>query len=152
MSAKWKAFEDYLEAYHNTGEEITAESVANTMGTVVEEASDYIQAHLTAQRGKKSQTLYVLHRVEKTRTKNARWLVGERTKDARNVSKAFYDDVRCKVENAVVPDLERMGVIKPSTRRYAENKVNAFVNSTLAGLEALVNDLVQEAEPPTYRY
>lgn len=115
-TTRWQRLEEYLYDHHEAGSDFSAEECAELQNMPNEEASADIQAYLEAQRKPDSRTLYVLERVPGTRTRSARWMVGERTKHARAIGAGLADDVSTTVHRAFVPDLRRIGEIKPSTK------------------------------------
>ena len=139
-------FWEQLEAWlidHDT-EHFTVYDIASSMSISVYEASGLIQAYLAAQRGPKSNTLYVLKR--DGRTKAAVWSVGQRTADARSVGKTLFEDVSVKVLRAFDPDLERLAQRNPRAAKYARAKITMVTGHALAILAASVDVMFPEDE------
>lgn len=79
-----------------------------------------IQAYLEAQKPggeKKKKTLFVIHRVPETRTRNAVWEAGTRAKHARSVGAQLGKDVQRRVERAIEPTLARIAEMNPRAAR-----------------------------------
>jgi len=104
------------------------------------EASQLIQAYLSAQRAAGSKTLYVLHR-EVGRTRQAVWKVGVRTADARATSSMFFDDVKVKFHRALEPDLKRITMLNPRAGRQCEAIIDAVGDGALKVLQAAVGGI-----------
>ena len=143
---RWEMLELFLFDHNKAGTRLTSREYATDADISPSEASDRIQAYLSAQRGPKSKTLYVLHRAPNTRTSSAEWLVGIRTKDARDIGTAFQSDVLRKVKRAFEPDLRRLAVLNPRAARLAESQISGVVEGALKVLEAAAKGIAVEAE------
>ncbi len=132
----WEVLEPQLAAYELSGLDFSNGELAEMMNVSRPEASRLIQSYLNAQRSEKTPTSYVLKRTG--RTKNARWSVGQRTKDVRVVSRMFGDDTKAKLRRAFEPDLQAIGRINPRARRAIQTTVDAVVNGAMQVLEAAV--------------
>lgn len=139
--ARWEVFEEWLYDYDMTGKSFAVEDYAADKGIDVSDASEYVQSYLEAQRRQGSTTLYVLARCPGTRTRNARWQVGARTKHARQIGRGLHDDVRAKVIRTFLPDLRRVAQINPRAARASTAMVEAVVDGALRVLEAAVQGL-----------
>jgi hypothetical protein len=117
---KWERFEEYLFERDLLGEEFNAAAVADDWGIPTSEATSYIQCYLGAQARPKSTTLFVLRRVEGTRTSNAMWHVGERSLDARALGAQWASDVKRRIERFHEPVLRRIAEKNPRALRAAE--------------------------------
>jgi hypothetical protein len=96
-----------------------------------------------SQRGAKARTKYVVRRMAGTRTKSARWAFGQRTRDARQIGKAFSDDVVSKALRAFEPDLNRIAALNPRAARQVERTLKATMENAIA----LLNMAVQGMTP-----
>ena len=135
--ARWERLESYLFDHDKGGTEFTAEEYAEEVGhDSIAEGTWDIQSYLRAQRRQDPDTLYVLRRVQGTRTRNARWAVGVRTRDVRAISTGFYDDVRARVHRAFVPDLLAIKAKNPRAAKEVETKLMGIVDGALKVLEA----------------
>jgi hypothetical protein len=130
----WELLEPFLAA-RKPGEDFSAAEYAASEGIEREEASWRIQAYLTAQRGSRSKTEFVLHRVPGTRTRTARWAHGVRAKDARAHGATLTDDVRTRVLRALQPDLERVATLNPRATKLVEGQITAIVDGAMKVLE-----------------
>lgn len=135
---RWELVEEYIDTYGMLNESFSAVEYAATNGLSTPTASAYLQAYITAQRGAKSRTKYVLKRMPGTRTRNARWSVGERVKDVRSLGMTFSGDVKAKWLKAVEPDIRRIAAINPQAARRAEIIIDATLDGALKVLEAAV--------------
>jgi hypothetical protein len=135
---RWESVEAYIEHNVAAGAAFTSLQYAAANGLSGAEASEHIQAYLTAQRASRSRTKYVLHRQPGTRTKNAHWTVGVKSKDVRLLGLGFADDVKTKWMLAVEPDIRRIATVNPSAARRAEKVCDATFDGALAVLEAAV--------------
>lgn len=124
----WEEFEDYLFDCDLSGQEFNHAAVMEDLGVDGKEATALIQAYLDAQHRAKSNTLFVLRRVTGTRTKNAMWHVGARSKDARALSKQWTNDAKRRIERAIAPDMARIGTKNP--------RAVPSVQAALKGIEA----------------
>lgn len=145
---RWERFEawlfdDWLEG-PRAHRGFTNLDVAAGMHLAPAEASRMIAAYLDAQRGKNSNTLYVLKRTGRTST--AVWSVGHRTADARVIGDTLFKDVRVKVLRAFRPDLERLEAKNPRAARYAEAKIAAVMDGALQVLAAAVDTYMDDDE------
>jgi len=114
-----------LESNITTGQQFDARSLARHLGSSRRYASDLIQAYLIAQRGPRSQTQYVISR--RGRTRSAVWHVGARTGDVRALTRQCVDDIAAKINEALAPDLRRMGVLNPRCAQLTEAMAQVFV-------------------------
>jgi hypothetical protein len=114
------------------------EWVAVELHISTQEASELIQAYLAAQRGKRINTLYVLKRMPGTRTRTAEWVVGQRSKDIKVITKAFSNDIKRRFKRAIEPDLEALAEINPNAAKSADAMINAFVGSLIPLLEVVL--------------
>jgi len=113
---RWERLEEFLFDHHELGSDFSAVEYADGMDfAYVADATADIQSYLRAQRSPRSTTLYVLQRVPSTRARKARWIVGEKTVHARSVGTGLADDVANRVKRAYLPDLNRIGTIRPRT-------------------------------------
>ncbi len=135
---RWERLEEYLYDYDLSGKTFAARRYASERGLPMKEASRDIQAHLSAQRTKKSRTLFVLKREPGRRTRNAVWSVGQRTVDVRALGQGFGDDVKAKFRRAVAPDIIRISQINKRAAKEAERKIDAIADGALKVLEAAV--------------
>lgn len=138
MAARWETVERFIDVHGLLSDSFTSAEYAASEGVSGAVASIYIQAHLDAQRGPRSRTKYVLKRMAGTRTRNARWSVGERAKDVRGLGLAFSNDVKLKWMRAVEPDIRRIAAINPLAARRAEIIIDATLDGALKVLEAAV--------------
>lgn len=129
----WEALEAYLMDFDKAN--FSAVEYAGEAGIEVPEASAAIQEYLDQQRRVKSPTLYVLRREPDTRTRNARWAVGVRAKDARLVGRSLVSDVRRKFLRAVKPDLDRIGELNPQAKRVVAAQIDSILNGAMVVLE-----------------
>lgn len=137
---RWERLEAYLFDYDLLGGDFSSHEYAAKQGLVFHDASRDIQAYLVAQRSERTGTLYVLKRLPGTRTTNARWSVGVRTKDVRLIGQALHDDVRRRVMRAFAPDLHAIEHHNPAARKNAEKRVRAVIDSALPLLEIAATD------------
>ncbi len=133
---RWERLEVYLFDHNKDGTEFRVHDYASEVSLDVGEGSLDIQSYLRAQRSPKSNTLYVLRRVPKTRTSNARWAVGVKTRDARLVGRALADDTKRRVERAFMPDLMRVRQLNPRTARRVEAQIEAVIDGAITILAA----------------
>lgn len=136
MSTKWERLELFLFDHDKDGTDFSVREYAEAANIEADVASAHIQDHLRAQRREGSKTLFVLRRVPGTRTTNARWAVGARTKDARHLGMALHDDVLRKVMRAFVPDLRRIAELNPRAARATEAQIESVVSGAMKVLEA----------------
>ena len=144
--ADWERLEQYLYDHNKLHTDFTVYDYAASEGLDTSLASIHIQAYLNAQRVRPrldkdgnpvggSGTAYVLRRVEGTRTRNARWAVGTRAKDAKAIGSAFSDDVLARAERAFRPDLLRLAEINPRQAARTRRQVRAVLNGALVVLQ-----------------
>jgi hypothetical protein len=136
--SRWEKLEEYLFDHNKDGTEFTASEYAAIAEIDRPEASQRIQAYLSEQRSIESDTLYVLHRVTDTRTRSARWQVGIKTKDARQIGTAFYSDVTARVQRAIAPDLRRIALKSPGEAKRVGRQVGSLIDAAMKVLEAAV--------------
>lgn len=132
---RWERLEQYL-ATLSVGSDFAACDYAEAAGLEHVEASADIQAYLAAQRAEDSNTNYVLRRQAGTRTRNARWVIGVKTADARKIGRALFDDTACKVQRAMVPDLQRLAALNPRAARVVDGQTRAVLQGALVVLES----------------
>lgn len=132
---RWERLEEYLFDHDKDGTDFSSREYAAATGLDPEDASLDIQGYLTAQRGVRSRTLYVLRRKPGTRTFNARWAVGAKSRDARLVGRTFFDDTRARVLRAFKPDLIRIRAINPRAARQVEAQIDSVIEGALLVLE-----------------
>lgn len=135
---KWEAFEEYLYERNLLGEEFNAAAVAEDWGIPTAAASSYIQCYLGAQVRPKSTTLFVLRRVEGTRTTSAMWHVGERSLDARGMGAQWASDVKRRIERFHEPALKRIAEKNPRALKAAE-AVAKGIEASLDMIAALLD-------------
>lgn len=109
----WEKFEEYLFERDLLGEEFNSVAVAEDLGVSRKTASNLIQDYLEAQIRPTSRTLFVLHRVPRTRTKSAMWHVGERSADGRALGSQWADDAKRRLERMIAPTLQRIAEKNP---------------------------------------
>lgn len=129
----WQMFEVEALDYIGVGGTFTAYSLSDRLGITPTEASEWTQRYLTAQRGQKSRTKYILTR--QGRTSAAVWTVGRRVQDARVITAQFASDMKRRITRAVEPDLARIGQVNPQARRQIESGLSPIVDS-LVGVVA----------------
>jgi hypothetical protein len=135
---RWEMVEEYIDDNVPIGQAFTSMGYAAGAGVSRHEASEHIQAYLTAQRGTRARTKYVLKRQPGSRTSNTRWSVGERPRDVRSLGLTFSNDVKAKWMYAVEPDIRRIAAINPAAARRAEKVCDATLDGALKVLEAAV--------------
>ena len=144
--SRWERLEDYLFTHKQAGSDFSAAEYAQARGFDIEEASQDIQSYLAAQRARPwknakgemvggSKTLYVLSRKPGTRTRNTRWVVGVRTKNALMIGEGLSSDVRIKVRRAFVPDLQRLRELNPRAATQAERQIEGVMDGALRILD-----------------
>ena len=132
---RWERLEEWLIDHEDA--HFDAHQLAKSMRVPVGEASNLISGHLTAQRGKKSKTLFVLKR--QGRTRNAVWSVGERTADAHLINQTLFTDIDVKIRKAFAPDLNALKARNPRAARRVELTLSAVVDGALAVMAAALN-------------
>lgn len=137
----WEEFEEYLYERHLLAEDFNQAAVAEDLDVPGWEATRYIQSYLDAQVRKDSKTLFVLHRLPGTRTKNAMWHVGDRAVDARSLGSEWVSDVMRRIERFTEPTLKRIGEKNPR----AVPAARAIAKSIEASLELMVSLMDAEA-------
>ena len=70
--------------------------------------------------------------------------MGIESHNARQIGKAFYDDVKAKVMRALVPDLTHLAARNPRAARLVEAQIEAVVEHAMKLLELAV----MGEEPP----
>jgi hypothetical protein len=123
----WLTFEAEVLDELGVGSSFSAVSLANDLGIDGADASRWIQNYLSAQRGKRSQTKYVLYRQD--RTSAAVWTIGKKTKDARARLAQFGDDVQNTMRRAVRPDIHRLAEINPKVARAVDEVLDPLIDS-----------------------
>src|SRR5215207_3876041 len=140
--SRWEKLEEYLFDHDKTGSQFCARDYADDQDIDASEASARIQAYLHAQRNPKYRRdegpLFVLNRVPGTRTRSARWKVGVRAANARQIGSALHDDVAARVRRALVPDLRRIAIKNPRAAKLATRQIEAIVDGAMKVLEAAV--------------
>lgn len=142
--AMWQTLEDDIDDYGLIGTDWSAAEYADFKGVEIPEASAIIQSYKTAQRGKRSTTKHVVHRVSGTRARSARWLIGAKAADVKQIGQAFAADIRCALNDAVVPDMQRIAAINPRAAVKVQTAVDALVNGVVPILMSAVG---LEGEP-----
>lgn len=144
---RWERLEEYLFTHDKQGTSFRASEYADEVGfDDVEEATADIQAYLRSQRRPKSKTLYVLHRMPKTRTSNAKWSVGVRSKDARLIGRALADDTKRRVFRAFMPDLVRLRKLNPRASKLVEAQIGAVIDGAMVILAAAAEGMSPDDE------
>lgn len=143
---RWERLEAYLFDFDLTGGSFSVYEYAAAVGISVAEASHDIQAYLYEQRKPdgRAHALYVLRRMPGTRTRNARWAVGQRTRNVADVGRSLHSDVRRRVLRAVAPDLRQIGAINPRAAKRAERAITSIVDGALVVLEQAVEGIGEE--------
>jgi len=126
----WRQLEDWL--LDNEIEHFTSRELAGALNVDPTTASMLIGAYLIAQRGTRSETLYVLKR--QGRTSRAVWSVGHHIADVDLIGRTLRDDIAIKVMSAFRPDLDRIKAKNPRAARYCEAKIEAVMSGALAVL------------------
>lgn len=135
---RWERLEDYLFEFDLSGNSFSTKEYAETGGLSGGDASRDVQSYLVAQRAKRPRTLFVLKRETGTRTRTARWSVGQRAADIRVISMSFGDDVKRKFKRATQPDILRIAMVNPRAAKRAETVVEAIADGALKVLDAAV--------------
>lgn len=136
---RWQWFELHVLDELNVGEQFTAEWVGEFLDEDTIAGSSLIQCYVAAQRAPRSRTKYVLHRTGRTRA--AWWTLGVRPSDSRDAVGQAMDDVRCKLDDALAPDLRRIGTLNPRARHVIEAQLEPMldgVTSMIGGILASV--------------
>jgi hypothetical protein len=137
---QWEVLEDFLiEQMADGGRIGTNAELASKMGVSTWTATARIQAHLVAQRGKRTRTLFVLHR--EGRTKQAVWYAGVRAENVKAISGEFFHDVQTRFVRALAPDLSRIAEVNPRMAKKCESIVKAVGEGALLVLQASVDGL-----------
>lgn len=123
----WLTFEEEVLDQKGVGESFSAVSLANELGIDGTEASSWIDNYLSAQRGKRAQTRYVLHR--QGRTTAAVWTIGRRSKDANARLGQFGDDIQATMRRAVRPDIHRLAEINPRLAQRVDKALDPLIDS-----------------------
>jgi len=119
---RWQRLEAWIEETEPTN--FTAHELAAAFGVSPREASRMIQSYLTAQRGRRSETIYTLKRAG--RTKRAVWSVGQTTADARTLGRVLFDDFLTTMKRAYAPDMERIREVNPRAARFIVAKMETM--------------------------
>jgi hypothetical protein len=138
---RWEKLERYLSEHKLPGQSFTSIDYSTATKRTRLDATTDIQAYLDAQRSVEARTLYVLKREPGTRTSNARWSVGVRTRDARRLGKQFASDVHRQAMRAFKPDLVRLAVLNPHAAKKAESMIESVIDGALKVLEHAVNGI-----------
>lgn len=141
----WLTFEEEVLDQLGVGASFSAVSLAEQVGISGADASEWIQNYLTAQRGKRAQTRYVLHR--QARTTAAVWTIGKRTKDARKRLSQFGDDVNATIRRAVRPDIHRLAEVNPRAARAVDVVLDPLLDMVGSTINALISALPNKDEP-----
>ena len=140
--SRWERLEEYL--YDKDDSSFSVYEYMDDTGLDAYDARMDIQSYLRAQRGSRSKTLYVLRRLPGTRTTNARWSAGVRTKDARHIGKALADDTKRRVMRAFQPDLIRLGMLNKRAKRQVEAQISAVIDGAMAILAAAAEGMQRD--------
>lgn len=143
---RWEHLEEYAKTEMLLQSSFSAKEYAAKTGITTAQAARNIQAYLTAQRGARSQTAYILRRSPGTRTRSARWSVGKRSADARAIGSVFGDDVQAKALRAFEPDLTRIAALNPRTARLVERQLKATMENAIALLSMAVQGMAPDDE------
>ena len=144
-ASRWVRLEAWI--LETEPQHFTADELAIAFDVSTREASRMIQSYLTAQRGKRAQTSFVLKR--EGRTKRAVWSVGHATSDARTLGRVLFDDFLTTVLRAYKPDLVRIGKANPRAARFIVAKMetmDAAVQLLGSALDAEVQAVLAEIE------
>lgn len=136
---RWVQLEAWIE--ETQPQNFTAIELGQAFGISTREASRMIQSYLVAQRGRRSETIFVLKRAG--RTKRAVWSVGQTTADARTLGRALFDDFLTTMKRAYAPDMDRIREVNPRTARFIVAKMetmDAAVQLLGAALDAEVSE------------
>lgn len=147
---RWLVLERWI--VNGEVENFTVEELASSLGVTVREGSRMIQSYLTAQRGKRSRTSFVLKRAG--RTKRAVWSVGTQTADARTLGRFVFDDFLVTVKRAYQPDILRIKAVNPRAARFIVAKMeslDAAVQLLGSALDAEVEFHLAEAAENEHR-
>jgi hypothetical protein len=137
---RWKVLEDWI---LGTGTmRFTAMQLAGSLRIPMSEASLLINSHLHSQRGRRSESLYLIKR--EGRTRNAAWTVGERTADVRILNDTLLGDIRVKVLRAWGPDMKRLAEINPRAARRVEMTLKSVIDGALVVLAGALTDTSDE--------
>lgn len=112
--------------------------LSEDMGVSTTTATLLVQGYLLAQRGPKSETMYMLKR--KGRTRNAVWSAGKRVLDAEKLDRELYEDIIVKVNRAWTRDVKRLAELNPKLVRRYERKVEALMGGALVMLRTVLDD------------
>lgn len=126
---RWMVLEKWLQATNPA--KFTAYTLAASLGITVSEASYLINGYLVAQRGKRTQTQYLLKR--EGRTRGAVWSVGEQQLDFDAFRQTLMRDIEVKVNRAAKPDMNALGQLNPQIQQ----KVNLTISAIDAALSLL---------------
>lgn len=157
---RWERLEEYLFDHDKEGTTFQVNDYVDEVGLESgAEGSQDIQSYLRAQRtqprkdkkgrdipGTGSKTLYVLHRVPKTRTSTSKWSVGARTKNARLIGRTLADDTQRRVHRAFMPDLIRLRKLNPRAAKQVEAQINAVIGGAMVILAAAAEGMQAEDE------
>jgi hypothetical protein len=133
---RWEVLERWLDS--RSGATFDVYTLAASEGISTWEASNLINAYVTAQRGKRATTKYTLRRTGRTR--NAQWHVAKVGADARQIGATFYDDVNTTARRAFEPDLKRLQALDPSTAQVCEQMIDAVINGAITVLRVAVGN------------
>ena len=133
---RWKVLEDWI---LDTGiTQFTAAQLAAALRIPMGEASLLINSHLGSQRGRRSQSLYLIKR--EGRTRNSIWSAGERTADVRVLNDTLLADIRVKVARAWAPDLKRIAEINPRAAKKVEMTLQSVIDGALVVLAGALSN------------
>ena len=150
---RWLELEEWL--IEHEGEEFTVAPrpaqtwqgvlcLSEEMGIHTTTATRLVQGYLLAQRGPKSETVYMLKR--RGRTKNAVWSFGKRVYDAQQLDRVLYEDVLVKVHRDWKPDMKRLAELNPKLAKRYERKVEALLGGALVMLRTVLDDAIASEE------
>jgi hypothetical protein len=152
---RWERLQQYLFDHDRDNTHFTAVEYAAATGLSTEEATADIQSYLSAQRIPprrnkdgdeiaRSATLYVLHRLPGTRTRNAQWAVGTRAANRKALGLALYDDTLRHAERAFQPDLVRLRQINPRQAKQVERQINMVLRGAMQVLRGAAQGVAEE--------
>lgn len=142
---RWVQLEAWIEETQPLN--FTAVELAHAFGVSTREASRLIQSYLVAQRGRQSETAFVLKRAG--RTKRAVWSVGQTTTDARTLGRVLFDDFLTTMKRAYAPDLDRIREVNPRAARFIVAKMetmDAAVQLLGAALDSQIEEMLLAIE------
>src|SRR5262245_36281038 len=124
----WQDLESYLTEYDAVGSWFMVGDYAEARNLSTWQASADIQDYLREQRkASESEAQFALYRMPGTRGRGARWVVGSRAKNAREVGRALYSDVERKVMRAFMPDLRHIARVNPRTAAQTARQIRSVI-------------------------